>query len=285
MGFISDIVIKYKKWIVSLFVIILIIFGYCALQLNINYDMTDYLPEDANSTKAIEIMSKEFGGALTNAYVLVEDVDVDEAIKYKEKIKNVEGVEIVSWIDESIDVNILKAITTGDYSKLQMQGTNSMNQSMLGGEDALATAKETIEQYYKDENALFYVTIKDGSERKAVDEIYDIVKDNGGITGTAVEQASSQSMALNETVKSICILGPLIIIILMLATTSWIEPFIFLMTIGMAIIINLGLCIFNGEISYVTLAVGPILQLAVSIDYAVFLCHSFEKNRKEGLNP
>lgn len=284
MGFISDIVIKYKKWIVSLFVIILIIFGYCALQLNINYDMTDYLPEDANSTKAIEIMSKEFGGALTNAYVLVEDVDVNEAIKYKEKIKNVEGVEIVSWIDESMDVNMLKAITTGDYSKLQMQGANSMNQSMLG-EDALATAKETIEQYYKDENALFYVTIKDGSERKAVDEIYDIVGDNGGITGTAVEQASSQSMALNETVKSICVLGPLIIIILMLATTSWIEPFIFLITIGMAIIINLGLCIFNGEISYVTLAVGPILQLAVSIDYAVFLCHSFEKNRKDGLTP
>jgi len=284
MGFISDIVIKYKKRIVSLFVIILIIFGYCALQLNINYDMTDYLPEDANSTKAIEIMSKEFGGSLTNVYVLVEDVDVDEAIKYKEKIKNVEGVEIVSWIDETMDVNMLKAITTEDYSKLQMQDTNSMNQSMLG-EDALATAKETIEQYYKDENALFYVTIKDGSERNAVDEIYDIVGGNGGITGTAVEQASSQSMALNETVKSICVLGPLIIIVLMLATTSWIEPFIFLITIGMAIIINLGLCIFSGEISYVTLAVGPILQLAVSIDYAVFLCHSFEKNRKDGLTP
>ncbi len=84
MGFISDIVIKYKKWIVSLFAIILIIFGYCALQLNINYDMTDYLPEDANSTKAIEIMSKEFGGALTNAYVLVEDVDVDDQIQRKD---------------------------------------------------------------------------------------------------------------------------------------------------------------------------------------------------------
>lgn len=285
MGFISDIVIKYKKWIVSLFTIVLIIFGYCALQLNINYDMTDYLPEDANSTKAIEIMSKEFGGALTNAYVLVEDVDVDEAIKYKEKIKNVEGVEIVSWIDESMDVNLLKAITTGDFSNLQMQDTSSMNQGMLGKEEALANAKETIEQYYKDGNALFYVTIEDGNERKAVDEIYDIVGDNGGITGTAVDQASSQSMALNETIKSICVLGPLVIIVLLLATTSWVEPFIFLITIGMAIIINLGLCIFSGEISYVTLAVGPILQLAVSIDYAVFLCHSFEKNRKEGLAP
>lgn len=282
MGFISDIVIKYKKWIVSLFAIILIIFGYLALQLNINYDMTDYLPEDANSTKAIEIMSKEFGGALTNAYVLVKDVDVDEAIKYKEKIKNVEGVEIVSWIDDSLDINMLKAITTGDFSKLQ---TDNLNQGNVASEDFLANAKETIEQYYKDENALFYVTIKDGNERKAVNKIYDIIGDNGGMTGTAVDQASSQSMALNETIKSICVLGPLVVIILLLATTSWIEPFIFLITIGMAIIINLGLCIFNGEISYVTLAVGPILELAVSIDYAVFLCHSFEKNRKNGLSP
>lgn len=280
MGFISDIVVKYKKWIVSLFAIILIIFGYLALQLNINYDMTDYLPEDANSTKAIEIMSKEFGGALTNAYVLVKDVDVDEAIKYKEKIKNVEGVEIVAWIDDSLDVNMLKAITTGDFSKLAIDNSNQGN---VATEDSLANVKETIEQYYKDENALFYVTIKDGDERKAVDKIYDIVGDKGGMTGTAVDQASSQSMALNETIKSICVLGPLVIIVLLLATTSWIEPFIFLITIGMAIIINLGLCIFNGEISYVTLAVGPILQLAVSIDYAVFLCHSFEKNRKNGL--
>jgi len=285
MGFISDIVVKYKKWIVSLFVIILIIFGYLALQLNINYDMTDYLPEDANSTKAIEIMSKEFGGSLTNAYVLVKDVDVDEAIKYKEKIKNVEGVEIVSWIDDSLDVNMLKAITTGDFSKLQTGNSFSINQENTLTEESLDNAKETIEQYYKDENALFYVTIKDGNERKAVDKIYDIVGDKGGITGTAVDQASSQSMALNETIKSICVLGPLVIIVLLLATTSWIEPFIFLITIGMAIIINLGLCIFNGEISYVTLAVGPILQLSVSIDYAVFLCHSFEKNRKDGLSP
>lgn len=280
MGFISDIIIKYKKCIVSLFIIALMIFGYCALQLNINYDMTDYLPEDANSTKAIEIMSEEFGGALTNAYVLVKNIDVDEAIKYKQKIKDVDGVEIVSWIDESMGIDMLKAVTRGDYSNLKIENAN-----MLGKEDALASAKETIEQYYKDENALFYVTIKDGKERKAVDEIYDIVGDNGGITGTAVDQASSQSMALNETIKSICVLGPLVIIVLLLATTSWIEPFIFLITIGMAIIINLGLCIFSGEISYVTLAVGPILQLAVSIDYAVFLCHSFEKNRKDGLTP
>lgn len=280
MGFISDIIIKYKKCIVFLFTIALLIFGYCALQLNINYDMTDYLPEDANSTKAIEIMSEEFGGALTNAYVLVKNVDVDEAIKYKQKIKDVDGVEIVSWIDESMGIDMLKAVTSGDFSNLKIE-----NAGVLGGEDALASAKETIEQYYKDGNALFYVTIKDGKERKAVDEIYDIVGDNGGITGTAVDQASSQSMALNETIKSICVLGPLVIIVLLLATTSWIEPFIFLITIGMAIIINLGLCIFNGEISYVTLAVGPILQLAVSIDYAVFLCHSFEKNRKDGLTP
>lgn len=283
MGFVSDIVIKYKKWIFSLFMIVLIIFGYCALQLNINYDMTDYLPEDANSTKAIEIMKKEFGGALTNAYVLVKDVNIDEAIKYKDKIKNTVGVESVSWIDESIDVNMLKAILTGDINALQIENNNSMNQNMLDGSNDQATVKETIEQYYKDGNALFYVTIKDGQERKAVDKIYNIVGKNGGITGTAVDQASSQSMALNETIKSICVLGPLVIVVLLLATTSWIEPFIFLITIGMAIIINLGLCIFSGEISYVTLAVGPILQLAVSIDYAVFLCHSFEKNRSKGL--
>lgn len=284
MGFISDIVIKYKKIIVSLFVIILAIFSYFIFQIKINYNMVDYLPEDANSTKAIKLMSEEFGGALTNAYVLVSDVSVDEAIEYKEKIKKVDGVEIVSWIDESMDINMLKAIVNGNTSMMQGQNSLSMNQNG-NSEETLASAKETIEQYYKDKNALFYVTIKDGNERKSVDKIYDIVGDKGGITGTAVEQASSQSMALNETLKSICILGPLIIIILILSTTSWVEPFIFLITIAMAIFINLGISVLNGDISYVTLAVGPILQLAVSIDYAVFLCHSFEKNRANGLSP
>ena len=72
----------------------------------------------------------------------------------------------------------------------------SINQENTLTEESLDNAKETIEQYYKDENALFYVTIKDGNERKAVDKIYDIVGDKGGITGTAVDQASSQSMAL-----------------------------------------------------------------------------------------
>ncbi|MDR2157518.1 MAG: MMPL family transporter, partial [Clostridiales Family XIII bacterium] len=175
-----------------------------------------------------------------------------EAQTCKEKLISVKNVTDVMWLDDIVDLR----------SPLAMQ-------------DA-----DTVETYYKDGAALFSVTVKAGTEKDTVAAIREVIGEKIKISGTAAEQAFSQELAISETIRAIIVLVPLILIILIISTTSWIEPFLYLITVGVAIIINLGTNIFQGEISFVTLAVAPILQLAISIDYAIFLSHRFNAIRE-----
>lgn len=253
---ISNFVVKRRKLIVILTLILTVVFVVCFFKVKINYNMTDYLPEDANSTIALDMLDEEFGEAVPNCNVMVEDVSITQALSLKEQLENIKGVENVSWLDDAVDLK--QPLETQD--------------------------SDIIDDYYIDNTALFSVTIEDGKERATTDRI---AKELGGdvkMSGTAVEQADNQRLAVAETVRAIAVIGPLIILLLIIATTSWIEPFLYLTAIGVAVFINLGSEIFRGEISYVTLAVAPILQLAVSLDYAVFLSSSYEKHRKTEQN-
>lgn len=272
MNWIADHVIKWKKRILVITALLTVVMAVCALQVKINYNMSDYLPEDANSTKAITVMSENFNESMSNANVMVRGVTIDEALEYKDEITALEHVEDVGWIDQSMDPEQLKRLIKDD---------GTINRDYVD-----ETTIKTIEGYYKDGNALFQVTIESGYEQDTVNEIYDIIGDDNAMIGSAVEQAASQNLAITQSIKAIMILAPLIILVLILSTQSWIEPFLYLTTIGVAAVINLGLCLIRGEISYVTLAVAPILQLAVSLDYAVFLSHSFSKyrNKKMSIN-
>lgn len=109
-----------------------------------------------------------------------------------------------------------------------------------------AATLQSIEGYYKDGNAQFQVTIDNGYEQDAVNAIYDIIGEENAMIGSAVEQAVSQNIAVSQSVKAIMILAPLIILVLILSTESWIEPFLYLTTIGVAAGINLGLCLIKG---------------------------------------
>ncbi|SEF65965.1 MMPL family transporter [Lachnospira multipara] len=229
--------------------------------------MADYLPEDANSTKAITVMSENFNESTSsaNANVMISNVTLDEALDYKTRISEINHVENVGWIDDSMDINQLKYLYNED---------GTLNESLVD-----STSADTINGFYKDRNALFQITIETGYEQEAVNDIYDLIGKDNAMIGSAVESASSQSLAISQSIKAIVLLAPLIILVLILSTESFIEPVLYLATIGVATGINLGLCLVRGEISFVTLAVAPILQLAVSLDYAVFLSHSFEKYR------
>lgn len=256
MDTISKFVVKQRKLIVFLALALTVIFTVCFFNVNINYNMTDYLPKDANSTIALDVMDKEFGEAVPNCNVMVENVTIVEAMDVKAKLEGLEGVSKVSWLDDATDLK--QPLETQDG--------------------------ELIEDYYVNGNALFSVTIEDGQERAATDLIGETLGEKAKLSGSAVEQADSQRLAASQTMNAIIVLGPLIILILLIATTSWVEPFIYLTAIGAAVLINLGTEIFRGEISYVTLAVAPILQLAVSLDYAVFLSSSYESHRKSAPN-
>ncbi|WP_202080445.1 efflux RND transporter permease subunit [Caldalkalibacillus salinus] len=244
---------KYKKWIVFSFILIAIISSVAQLFVSVNYRMVDYLPDDAQSTQAIDIMDQEFTTAVPNTRVMIHDVTVQEALNYKSQLVAIDGVSDVVWLDDLVDLK----------TPLEM------------------IEPELIEDYYKDNKALFSLSVRDGEEVAATDAIYELVGDKGAIAGEALDTATSQKMAGTETLYAASLLIPIIILILVLSTTSWAEPVFFLVAIGVSVVINLGTNVFIGEVSFVTQSVAPILQLAVSLDYAIFLLHSFSDYRKK----
>ncbi|WP_231687699.1 efflux RND transporter permease subunit [Bacillus sp. CHD6a] len=219
--------------------------------------MVDYLPDDAQSTKAMEIMEKEFTGAVPDTRVMIADVTIQEAVTFKEKLEAIDGVAEVIWLDDVVDLKTPLEIAD----------------------------QEMVESYYKNGNALFSISVRSGDEVAITDAVYELIGENGAIAGEAINTATSQKMAGNESMYAAMLLVPIIIFILIISTTSWVEPVFFLTAIGVSVLINLGTNIFIGEVSFVTQSVAPILQLAVSLDYAVFLLHSFTEYRKKTNHP
>ncbi|MCL7745586.1 efflux RND transporter permease subunit [Halalkalibacter alkaliphilus] len=250
-------IMKYKKSIVIVFMLVTVLSAIAQLFVSVNYNMSEYMPEDTPSTKAIEVMEKEFDTPLSNAQVMIRNVSVQKALLYKEMLEEVEGVSDVVWLDQVLDVK----------TPLEM------------------AEKELVESYYKDNHALFSLTIREGDEVEITEAIYELIGEENALAGEAADTAVAQSMAANEAMYAALLLVPLIVIILVISTTSWVEPLFFLTAIGVSVLMNLGTNIFIGEISFVTQSVSPILQLAVSLDYAVFLLHSFAHYRKVTTSP
>ncbi|MHA7138566.1 efflux RND transporter permease subunit [Rossellomorea arthrocnemi] len=245
-------IIKHKKAVLIAFMLVTVLSTAAQFFVKVNYNMVDYLPDDAQSTQAMDIMEKEFTGDVPDTRVMVTGVTIQEAIEFKEKLEAIDGVSDVMWLDDMVDLKTPLEVAD----------------------------KETVENYYSDQNALFSISVRTGDEVRITDEIYELIGSDGAIAGEAANTASSQKMAGSESMYAGMLLVPLIILILVVSTTSWIEPLFFLTAIGVSVLINLGTNIFLGEVSFVTQSVAPILQLAVSLDYAVFLLHSFSDYRK-----
>lgn len=245
-------VVRYSKVIMTFFVIAAII---CAVLKNfvaVNYDMTDYLPDDAKSTMSLDVMNAEFSGGIPNARVMIKDVSIAEALDYKEQLKQCAGVEEVLWLDDTVDI----------HEPLEM------------------VDKDAVENYYKDNTALFTITIAETQRSEAVREIRELIGEENAMSGDAVSNAIATESTV-EKIKTIAIFAILVIfLILFLTTTEWITPVIVMAGLGVAVIINAGTNLMFGEISFVTNAAGNVLQLAVSLDYSVFLIHRYEESRK-----
>lgn len=255
---------KFYNWIVNnpkkIIVVFIVTALICAILQNfvgVNYEMTDYLPEDSPSTAAVEIMEEEFEGGIPNARVMVKNVSIAEALEYKEKIKNIDGVTAVTWLDDAVDV----------YQPLETMD------------------KETVETYYKDNAALFSVTMDESKLVETVDAIRNVIGEDNAMAGNGV----STAVATTSTVKEINIIVIfailVVIIVLILTTSSWIDPVVIMLGLGVAIMINNGTNLIFGTISFITNAAGAILQLAVSLDYSVFLMHRFDECLKKEPDP
>ena len=246
-------VIKYRYGIMVLFVIAALLGGYCRNLVKVDYDMNDYLPETSPSTVALDVMNKEFDGAIPNARVMIKVEDKKEALDYKEKLEDIDGVTSVMWMDDAVPMDLPFSMYPTD----------------------------TLETYYKDGYALYQVTIEEEKRSEVVSEIYDLIGEDNAMMGSAVSTALATTSTVSEIQKISVIAVLFLIVILTLTTTSWVEPFVVLIGLGVAILINAGSNLIFGEISFVTNAAGNILQLAVSLDYSVFLIHRFDECRKD----
>lgn len=253
MDKILALMLKYKKVIVLAFIIITAVCMFASTFVVINYNLMDYLPDTAPSTIALDVMNEQYTDGVPNARVMVRNVTVPQVLKVKKKIEKVDGVEKVTWLDDAANV----------YQPFEF------------------IEKKTLEEYYKDNNALLTVTINEDKEKQAVADIRSIIGNEGAMSGQAVNSATAMTLTEKEVQKIMVLAVILVFIILILTTTSYFEPVLFLITIGIAIAINRGTNLFFGSISFVTNSAGSILQLAVSMDYSIFLVHRFGEMREQ----
>ena len=245
--------VNHRKTMVMIFTMVFVVCLLLGNLVKVNYDINDYLPESSPSTVSLELMQEEFDGGIPNARIMISDVTIPEALEYKEKLEAVDGVTAVTWLDDV--VSIFVPISTLDT--------------------------DTLETYYKDNNALFTVTIEEDRRIEAVSSIRELIGEDNAMTGSAVSTAISTTETVLEINKISIFTVLFVLVVLVMTTNSWMEPLIVLIGLGLAIVINNGTNLIFGEISFVTNAAGSILQLAVSLDYSVFLLHRFEECRQE----
>ena len=226
---------------------------------NVNYDLTEYLPDDAESSIGIDVMEQEFGYPGT-ARVMIKDVSLYEAKQYKDKLEAVDGVDQVLWCDSAVNI----------YS----------------GEDFID--EEEVRNCYKDCCAVMDVTFveSDDSDRtsRAIDEMEKITGEKGRFTGMAVQNKSLESTMEKEMSRILVVAVVMILTVLCITTSAWTEPILFLFVMGVAVLLNKGTNIFIGTISFMTDNVAIILQLATSMDYAIFLLDAFSRERENGVS-
>ncbi len=253
-----DFIIRNAKKIEKLFFALCIISFIMMPMVKVNYDLTKYLPESAPSKAGLDLMEEEFGYPGT-ARVMVDDVDLYEAKRIKNAIEDIDGVDMVLWCDTTTD--IFQSSDFIDYDE--------------------------IKDYYRDGAAVMDITFTEGDTDKktkeAIEEISDLIGDKGYMVGMAVQNKSLEENVAKELNMIMLIAVIMIYIILTLTTTAWAEPVLFLIVMGVAIVLNKGTNLFLGEISFLTDNVVAVLQLAVSMDYSIFLLHSYTRYKQKGM--
>lgn len=254
---------SFSRWVVDHYKLIIVISvlllipGFCGMaNTKINYDIFSYLPENLNSVQGQEILEKDFRVA-GNGFLLIEDQADWQVQHIKEKIAQIDGVEKVIWIDNWADITIPQEFIPD----------------------------KVRDQFYKGNATLLQIQYEEGasSERtgQAVEKIRGLLDQNMYLGGTSAVMADLRTLIDHERVIYLILAVVLILLVLSLTLSSPLVPVLFLLSIGAAIVYNLGSNVFLGDISYVTSAIAAVLQLGVTMDFSIFLMHRYmeEKNK------
>lgn len=250
---IAKTIVRKRHFFEMIFIVLIFLSAINAPLVKVNYDLTEYLPATAESKVAIDLMEKEFGYPGT-ARIMIKDVSIYEAYMYKQRIENIDGVDMVTWMTEDVYM-------TEDFIDLDAE-----------------------KDYYRDRCAVMDVTFDKGDNddltKEAVGRIQDMLGERGRYAGPAVENKSLEE-TLDKEMQVIMTVAVILILIILCATTdSWFEPVLFLSVMGIAIILNMGSNIMLGTISFMSSSVAAVLQLATSMDYSVFLLHTYVRRNE-----
>lgn len=250
----GNIILKHKRIILVTFIVMALASAAMMLYVDINYDLADFLPNNVPSALALKEIEENFEDNIPNLNIFLEGASIPEAVTAKEKLKKITGVSSVLWLDDVEDI----------YQPLSM-----MDQDM-------------VDAWYQEEGALLLLAGDTEICTEIIDEIKDLLGEDVIMSGPLLNQATLQSLTTGEVSQIIFMVIPLVMVVLFISTSSWFEPILFLITIAVAILLNEGTNIIMKDVSYVTQSTSAVLQLAVSMDYAVFLLHSFSGFRDEG---
>ena len=220
----------------------------------INYDMLDYLPEDMETVIGQNELLEDFGkGAFS--FIIVEDMPAKDVAALKEKIEQVDHVETVLWYDSIADLSIpMELLPDKIYNEF-----NTENATMM---------------------AVFFDTSTSSDiTMDAIREIRQIAGKQCFVSGMSALVTDLKDLCEKEEPIYVGIAVLLACVAMLVFLDSWLVPFVFLSSIGMMILLNLGTNYFMGEISYITKALSAVLQLAVTMDYSIFLWHSYNEQR------
>ena len=247
---------KHKVLIVLISMILLIpsVIGMAATR--VNYDILSYLPDSLETVEGQDIMVDEFGmGAFS--MVVVEDLDLKDVAALKEKFQDVEHVKDVLWYDSVADLSIPVSMIPDKFKDAFFNGDATM---MI---------------------ALFDNTTSSDAAMEAVTDMRKIANEQCFISGMSGVVTDIKNIALEEMPIYVVIAAGLSLLVLLLAMDSLVVPILFLLSVGLAVLYNLGSNIFLGQVCYITKSLTAVLQLGVTMDYSIFLLNSFEAYKKK----
>ena len=254
--------VKVGKWIAKHKVLVLLI-GLLLVfpsmigiaKTRVNYDLLSYLPETLETVKGQDIMVDEFGmGAFS--MVVVENMEMKDIQKLEDEFSQVEHVKDVLWYDDVADISLPVEMIPQDLREAFFKGDATMMLVLFDNTTSSDDAMDALTELRKIANKQCFIS---------------------GMTGVVTD---IKNIAMKELPIYVVIAAVLSLVVLELTSGSFVVPFLFLLSIGLAILYNLGSNIILGETSYITQALTAVLQLGVTMDYSIFLLNSYEENKK-----
>lgn len=264
-------IVNQRIWFV-VFWLALVILSLILFPMNtINYDSTAYLPDDMKTKQSLAIMEAEFG-LNGQALIMIDEVsDISEALRYKVALKSFDGILEIMWLDTFVQEDQLLALEDAAFDV----GIRIGEVDIPG-----------LNQFYTDKKVLFQVVFIEGDASditmEAITQMRDyltLIQKPFAMSGTAVSSFYTRTLTEAESIQISFYIVPIILILLIVFTSSWLEPILFLLVVGIAVLVNMGTNAFYPNVSFLTNSTAMLLQLAIAMDYSIFLLHRYSEEK------